>query len=141
MFRTKTLLAEADAHTYAEYDVFLDGEKTKDIARNVNVRSYYGKIFIRVYDTDILIYYPDGSFSADNGGFNTATTTDRMNQFGPRSVRFYHDAGKLFCENRGQCPDHNTRYPAVIKGRPKLETKQHPNAGLKTRKHRKVQLA
>ena len=60
---------------------------------------------------------------------------------GPRSVRFYHDGGKLFCENRGQCPDHNTRYPVVIKGRPKLETKQHPNAGLKTRKHRKVQLA
>ena len=141
MFRTKTLIAAAECHTYEEYMAFLDREKTKEIARNVQVRSYYGKVYIRVYDTDILIFYPDGTFSADNGGFNTATTTDRLNQFGPRSVRFYHEDGNLFCENRGPTPDHNTRYPVVQKGRPKLETKQHPNAGLETRKHRRMQVA
>ncbi|HYH64728.1 MAG TPA: hypothetical protein VD866_08555 [Urbifossiella sp.] len=140
MFRTKTLLAAADCHSYEEYVSFLAGEKSRDIARNVNVRQHYGKVYVRVHDTDILVFYPGGSFSADNGGYNTVTTSDRLTQFGPRNVRFYHAAGNLFCENRGPCPDHTTRYPVVRRGRPRLETKQHPNAGLKTRKHRKLQL-
>ena len=37
-----------------------------------------GYCAVRLYATEIIRYYPDGTFSVDNGGFNTLTTKARL---------------------------------------------------------------
>jgi hypothetical protein len=53
-----------------------------------------------LYETDIITYYPDGTFVADNGGFNTPTTSTRCNQFGPEGWCFFHHNKKLTGRNK-----------------------------------------
>jgi hypothetical protein len=121
-FQTKVLEAAAVCHTYGQYLKFLGSEKNKDIAKNVNVRLANGKIFIRLYETDILVFYKNGDFTADNGNGEHATVTTiyRLKQFGPKGVKFFHRKGQLFCENRG-ISNHNSRYPVKVAGRPNKE--------------------
>lgn len=38
--------------------------------------NYYAVV---LYNTEIIRYYPDGTFSVDSGGFNTPTTRERLN--------------------------------------------------------------
>lgn len=45
---------------------------------------------IVLYDTEIVRYYPDGTFSVDNGGFNTLTTTERLRTVLPPGFNCYH---------------------------------------------------
>lgn len=40
-------------------------------------------IAVRLHDTDILTFYPDGSTVYDSGGWLTVTTKARMNEYGP----------------------------------------------------------
>jgi hypothetical protein len=61
---------------------------------------------IRLYNTEIIRYYPDGTFSVDNGGFNTPTTTERLQVVLPDGFRCYHFStreikGKLGLTYRG----------------------------------------
>ena len=130
-WRTAVLEAEADCRTYGDYVKFLGDMKSKSIAKNVNVRIHYGKIIVRLYETDILIFYKDGTFTADNGQgeFASVTTTDRLKQFGPKNLNFFHRNGVLFCEFRGGC-DHNTRYPVAVRGRPNTELSQQKLSAL-----------
>jgi hypothetical protein len=47
-------------------------------------------IAVRLHDTDIVVYHPDGSITLDTGGWFTVTTKARMNEhteFGVSSVR------------------------------------------------------
>ena len=41
-------------------------------------------IALRLHYTDILIYYPDGSFKVDTGGWHTHTTKSRLNEYLPK---------------------------------------------------------
>ena len=47
---------------------------------------------IVLYDTEIIRYYPDGTFSVDNGGFNTPTTAYRLSAVLPDNFynAFHH---------------------------------------------------
>lgn len=45
---------------------------------------------IVLYDTEIIRYYPDGTFSVDNGGFATPTTTERLQAVLPDGFHCYH---------------------------------------------------
>lgn len=47
-------------------------------------------IAVILYDTAIIHYREHGHWTADNGGFNTPTTSRRAMQFGPRGVHFSH---------------------------------------------------
>lgn len=43
-----------------------------------------------LYNTEIIRYYPDGTFSVDNGGHNTPTTTARLKAVLPDGFGCYH---------------------------------------------------
>lgn len=45
-----------------------------------------GRRTIRLYDTDIVTFHPDGMVELDSGGWMTVTTKERMNRFSPFSV-------------------------------------------------------
>lgn len=101
--------AKADVRSFAEAAAFLGDEQAKIIASHVLVhRVSPDAIAIRLYDTDIVTYYADGTFEADNGGWNTPTTTSRLNQFGPHGWFFGHGKKKLF--GRGQPMGKGLRY-------------------------------
>lgn len=53
------------------------------------------QIDIILYDTSIIRYYPDGTFSVDNGGFNTPTTTERLSAVTPEGFWAYHHRKRL----------------------------------------------
>lgn len=75
---------------------FLSGEPERNIASNVNiVRVNETMIGVRLYDTIIVQFYSDGTFSVDNGGYNTLTTAYRIDQFTPKTWRFWHANKRL----------------------------------------------
>jgi hypothetical protein len=92
--------------TTAEYEPnyfwcldFLGGEDERKIASNVYVVRVPGpglRVGIRLYQTTIIMFYPDGTFSVDNGGFNTLTTAYRLTQFTPEGWTFHHGDKQLW---------------------------------------------
>lgn len=107
--------AAFEGHTYLEYLQFLAtrGVQRQIIASNTRVvfhpENYV--ITVRLYTTDILGYTPDGMFWANPGGYVTATTTTRMQQFGPKATHFWRRNGHIWC-SRGQC-GLGLRWPVV----------------------------
>ncbi len=100
------LKSKADTHTYEQCAAFLGGEAERVVASNVKVvRLSPGSIAIRLYATDIITYYEDGTFSWTNGGYYTPTTSARANQFGPKGVWFSNHKMQLWangtCEGEG----------------------------------------
>ena len=92
--------------SFAELLRFLEEEHvfSRLIASNVQVvasdwdnagDSSVIEIDVVLYDTPIVRYYKDGSFSVDNGGFNTPTTMNRINQFTPSWFWCCHMRKKL----------------------------------------------
>lgn len=88
--------AKAEVKSYEDAATFLGNDREKKLASNTVVhRVAPDAIAVRLYETDIITYYADGTFTADNGGFNTPTTSTRCTQFGPRGWFFYHHKKKL----------------------------------------------
>jgi hypothetical protein len=88
--------AKAEVKSFEQAEAFLDGEEERKLASNVVVHLVEDDgIAVCLYNTDIITYYPDGTFIAKNGGFNTPTTSTRCNQFGPKNWCFFHENGEL----------------------------------------------
>lgn len=66
-------------------------------------------IAIALYDTEIVRYYPNGTFSVDNGGFNTPTTSNRVTQFCPPGWFAFHERKQLCLHG----PNGERIYPAT----------------------------
>lgn len=66
-----------------------------NLASNVRLRRQPGYFAIVLYDTEIVRYYPDGTFSVDSGGFNTPTTANRVTQFTPDGWRGFNEKKQL----------------------------------------------
>lgn len=98
-------------HSYADCVKFLDGQPLKQVASNVVIENHYEYISVVLYRTEIVRYYPDETFSVDNGGFNTLTTSTRVNQFTPDGYFFGHTNKKLLAN--GKPTGHNVRFPVV----------------------------
>jgi hypothetical protein len=91
--------------SFPELLVFLQEQQVeaRTLASNVLVRASewddnsgdVTRIDIVLYDTPVVSYYRNGSFSVDNGGFNTPTTMNRINQFTPRWFWCNHIDKKL----------------------------------------------
>jgi len=97
--------AKAEVNSFEQAEAFLDGEFKRKLASNVVVHQVVdGGIAVCLYATDIITYYPDGTFIADNGGFSTPTTSTRCNQFGPKGWRFFHEKGSLMGWERNYEP-------------------------------------
>lgn len=115
--------SKAECHTYEEYEKFLGTRDERKIASNATVKRYswplanphytvLGSVGIKLYETVILMYFSDGTFSADNGGYDTPTTIYRLHRFGPVGASFYHKDRKLYCWGLGPC-DLETPYPVA----------------------------
>jgi hypothetical protein len=66
---------------------------------------------VYLYDTPIIRYHPDGTFSVDNGGFNTPTTRERLNAFLPQGFSSYHFRKKLGLRGPGTGYDKQGLWP------------------------------
>lgn len=92
---------EAELHSFDDCEAFVQGRKGRiKLAASMTIRfqESHGKraYIIRLYDTDILCYLENGTFWADNGGFNTITTSTRLNHFGPPHWFFSHSNCLLY---------------------------------------------
>lgn len=96
--------ARADIRSYEDALAFLHHEGIQTdltpladvrLASNVYVRWTEDYIAIVLYLTEVVRYYPDGTFSVDNDGHNTPTTSRRVNQFTPRWATFWHEQRML----------------------------------------------
>jgi hypothetical protein len=107
--------AKAEVKSFAQAAAFLGKRREKNLASNVWVCLREEKdgqptaIAVRLYNTDIITYYSDETFVADNGGYNTLTTANRCNQFGPSDYYFGHAAKQLWASGKPTGP--NYRYP------------------------------
>ena len=101
---SRPINTKAEIRSYADAYKFLGGEKEKKLGSNllVHVVKWTSggaripfSIAIKLYGTDIITYHGDNTFEANNGGFNTPTTSSRCNQFCPKGWRFAHENKKL----------------------------------------------
>jgi hypothetical protein len=94
---------ELDCQPMPERDL---GPHMLVIAHGGMFERYYA---VKLYDTEIIRYYPDGTFSVDNGGFNTLTTTARLSAVLPDGYApAYHRDKKLGVG--GYAPDRVTAH-------------------------------
>ncbi len=98
--------SKAEIRSHRDCEAFLAGENRKKVASNVYVEARGTSFAIILYETAIVIYHDDGTFEADNGGWNTPTTSARATQFGPLGWYFCHSHKKL-CVWRPACASLN----------------------------------
>lgn len=100
----------AEIHSYADARDFLRAKSFSgqyaDLGANMAVvvsESRFGaEIYaVRLYETEIIRYYPDGTFSVDNGGFNTPTTMYRLNAVLPEGWTANHHKKQLALRRNG----------------------------------------
>lgn len=99
--------------------IWRDGFAIHDlvIASNVYLRAINfdhqsgvpGAYAIILYGTEIVRYYSDGTFSVDNGGHNTVTTSRRVSQFTPTGYVAYHHRKRL--QLNGHVTEHDVHFP------------------------------
>lgn len=102
-------IGDAKVRTYEEADAFLDGANMAQLASNVRLFRHEDYISLVLYNTEVVRYYPDETFSVDNGGFNTPTTRQRITQFTPDSYIFWHEKKQL--TGPGGVCTHSVRLP------------------------------
>jgi hypothetical protein len=72
--------------SYTEADTVLTGRchERRKVANNTWLeRRPNGDIGVRLHETDVVTYSPDGSITLDTGGWFTVTTKARINEFTP----------------------------------------------------------
>ncbi len=90
-------LKAPEIRCYADVDQFLGDKFNKKLASNMQVvRLGMYSVHVVLYETTILVYHSDGTFEASNGGWNTRTTVNRLDQFGPKAWRFFHSKKLLW---------------------------------------------
>ena len=105
--------AKADVCNHATAFKFLEGEPMRPLASNVLVVAQLGWIAIQLYNSEIVRYYADGTFSVDNCGFNTPTTRQRVDQFTPKWF-FPSHYKKQLCGGGKLALTHEVRMPEVL---------------------------
>lgn len=76
MARTKS-----NPMNYNKCREILNGQAVKKIAGNTWIYDYGTQYVIRFHDTDIVTFFQDGSVIVRNGGYKTATTKARINEY------------------------------------------------------------
>jgi hypothetical protein len=72
---------------YEELDEYLGRKTRRPLGRKTYVRRCSDAIRVRLHDTDILTYFPDGWIQLFSGGWQTVTTRDRWNTLLPNYWR------------------------------------------------------
>lgn len=107
---------KAPIKSWRDGDEFLGkSESSKPLGSNVRVeRDLADNIHVVLYSTRIVTYYPDETFSVQNGGFNTPTTSRRVTQFTPDAYVFFHHKKKLAL-HPDNSPAEGERFPVERK--------------------------
>lgn len=72
----------------------LAGRNTLDYTSPLGTRK------IRLHDTDIMTFHPDGTIQLHTGGFNTHTTRNRMNEFLPAGMSVFTERGVIHARTK-----------------------------------------
>lgn len=69
---------------YRDFDLKLQGRnhESKKLANHTYLKRRGENIAVRLHQTDILIFSPDGTIEYNTGGWKTSTTKERMNSYG-----------------------------------------------------------
>lgn len=96
---------KGEIHSYEDCEAFLGGvdedgrtiidERALGPKMSVGRNDFDGCLSVVLYATEIIRYYPDGTFSVSNGGFNTPTTTARLDAVLPPGFRAFHKQKQL----------------------------------------------
>lgn len=91
--------------TYNKADTLFQSAKNKakgkPIGRNTRLRQVSLDSFgIQYHSTIILLINRDGSYEYHNGGWDTITTKQRMNEYGPLSI--FSIKGEWFARYKGE---------------------------------------
>lgn len=78
---------------YTQADNKLQGRNkdSRKLGNNTYLLRHEDCISVRLHNTDIVKYYPDGSIELNTGGWNTLTTKARINEYAP--IRVYQEKG------------------------------------------------
>jgi len=97
MYQSKTT---RDPNNYNDLNFYLQNDKRgkrksiddRPIDNNTRViRRSHNSIAIKLWDTDIITFYDNGSIQLDTGGWKTVLTKERMNQYLPSTIRVYSE--------------------------------------------------
>lgn len=73
--------------THAGMLALLNGKDSRTVGNNTTLHlSYGGSVAIRLHNTDVVTYHPDGRIILSTGGWNTNTTKDRLRKWAPVQV-------------------------------------------------------
>jgi hypothetical protein len=98
---------KADIRSYEDADRFLGNKDTRQLAANTWVQrspDEEGKpklIVVVLHRTSIVSYFSDGRIMLNSGGYETATTKDRINKLLPPGYSLYQEKNKWWLEPRG----------------------------------------
>lgn len=72
----------------------------KKIDHNTRIFARADHLAVRLHNTDIIKFYPDGAVTLNTGGWKTVTTKDRINEFS--GIRVWSDKGTWFAGMNGK---------------------------------------
>jgi hypothetical protein len=72
--------------TYDAAIALLGNRPTKKVDNNTTIRKVGDSVAVRLHETDVVIIRSDGNYVLNSGGYRTATTKDRINNYSPASV-------------------------------------------------------
>lgn len=90
-----------DCAKFMNSDGYTDADFVRNLGPQMKVVRRDGYYAVVLYDTEIIRYYPDCTFSVDNGGFNTPTTKARLDMVLPRGFYAYHHKKQLGLAGNG----------------------------------------
>ena len=69
--------------TYKEADASLTGrcKESRKVANNTYLKRRGDDIAVKLHDTDVVTYHPNGSITLNTGGWYSVTTKERMSRF------------------------------------------------------------
>ena len=87
---------------YTELDSKLQGrnKQSRKIGNNTYLIRRGENIAIRLHNTDIVIYYPNGKIVLNSGGWRTPTTKDRINSALRHEYRISQDKGIWYIQGK-----------------------------------------
>jgi hypothetical protein len=103
--------------TYETADAKLQGrcKYRRKLANNTYLERNYERyrlhteqdpyIAVRLHNTEIIRFYPDGRVRVNTGGWNTITTRDRLNRFMPACLTVHSERNVCFLSHKSTTPE------------------------------------
>ena len=72
--------------TYTEALAKLNGRDKRKLENNTYLEKRINGIAVRLHNTDVILYQPDGNIILNSNGWHTVTTKDHLNKYSPAHV-------------------------------------------------------